>query len=118
MWLALCAILFFIYGIQPQSRTGWLLFIFFGPPAYAVAEILGEAFVGRVDRAPGLRFLNTRVAERTAGVRFSWERVGYLLLRTLLIIGVFLAAIAGIQYALPGPAHRFGEFLARHFAAV
>ena len=118
LWLTLCAILFFFGGLRPKTGAGWVLFVVFGPPLYALLEIAGESTVERVDNAPGLRTVRRRVESRTAHIRFSWLRVGYLLLRTLLLLTCVALVVVAVMYFAGDALQPLGDFLREHFEGV
>ncbi len=104
-WLG-AAVLFELaqtYSYRPHTVLGWLLFVV----AIPVAWVLSEAFGALLDREPAGQWVD----RRTANKRFSWARVLYLLLRTLLVLVVITAAVwFAVSYA---PAVQ--DLFRRHF---
>jgi uncharacterized membrane protein YdjX (TVP38/TMEM64 family) len=83
-----------IHPYRPRTAVGWLVFVAGVPLAW----ILFETFGALLDREPMGRWVD----RRTSNKRFSFVRILYLLVRTLLVLGLVLLTIwAGATY---GPA--------------
>ena len=94
-----------IYPYRPRTAVGWLVFVIGLPLGWLVSEACG-ALLGR---EPVGRWVDQRTSEKG----FSWVRVLYLLLRTLLVLGLIVLTIwAGATY-VPG----LRDLVARHFGA-
>ncbi len=93
------------YPYRPRTALGWLLFAIGIPLAWA----LSEAFGALLGREPAGQWVD----RRTANKRFSWARVLYLLLRTLLLLAFIMLAIWLVVSYVPvlrGPVTRhFGR---------
>ena len=91
------------YPYRPRSALAWLIFVVSIPLAW----ILSEAFGALLDREPAGQWVD----RRTANKRFSWIRVLYLLLRTVLVLAVIALTIwFAVSYM---PALR--DLVTRHF---
>lgn len=92
-----------IYPYRPRTATGWLLFVVGVPVAWVVSELVADL----LDREPAGQWVDGRTANKP----FSWVRVSYLLLRTLIVLAFIMFMIwCGATYA---PALR--DFVVGHF---
>jgi hypothetical protein len=96
----------YAWPFWPQTYLGWLLFLLFGPALFLVVEAAGE----KLNREPMGRWVDTRTSEH----RFSVTRVLYLLIKSVLVLGVIGGIIWAAHFYVPG----VEEFLYENFGPM
>lgn len=91
------------YPYWPRTILGWVLFVVGFPVVFIVAEFL----IALLEREPVGRWVD----DRTATKAFSWIRILYLALRTVLVAVVIGAAIWLVGSRLS----EVRDFVGRHF---
>ena len=78
------ALLIYWFPKHPTSWLGWLALFTLGLPALLLAEFLGEVIFFRNP-------VSQEVERRTKSMGFSWARIGYILLLSLILISIAIA---------------------------
>lgn len=99
------------FEVRPKTGVGWLFALCSGPVALLLFVAAGEA-LGQVPRfIPGVRELEDAVERKTVNRKFSILRVGYYVLRALLILTLVLLALSWLGergwFAIPDSAEKW-----------
>ena len=85
-WIVMAGGALWLFGIWPRTTLAWVLVLGFGPLVFAlvtgVAEVLGAA----IAKLPGIRHADSAVERRTAHEALSATRIGYYLVRLLVLL--------------------------------
>jgi hypothetical protein len=85
-WIIMAGGELWLFGIWPRTPLAWELVLGFGPIVFALVTSLGEMLGGAIAKLPGVRHADRAVERRTAQEALSATRIGYYLLRLLMIL--------------------------------
>ena len=114
VWLAVCGIAAFEFGLWPRTLLGWSIMVGIGPLAWIAVQALGELAIDLVGRLPWIRRSSDWVERRTQHQKFSTLRIGFALLGGVALLAVVLFLWVYDQ-SPPGLPDGLKQFVARHF---
>ena len=89
-WIAMAGAALWLFGIWPRTTLAWVFVFGLSPIVFVLVTGLGEVLGEALAKLPGVRHADSAVERRTAHQALSATRIGYYLVRLLVLLPPFI----------------------------